>query len=346
MVVRNSARIDVPVFAKSVTAERDGARDGALPGSPSLAGVRAGDGTSFAEFRRRLTPHYTHVWLDFTGRWLLLAGGFLAMCVATRRFGWSAAWLVPPAAGWIGFWFASIVLFMHEAAHFQLHRDKSTNDRLANLVVCWMTGDEIRAYRALHWQHHLHLGDVLDTEVSYHYAPTLRYALETLVGLHAWHVFRNHRNARPDATTPHHGHWAPGVALGRGMLVHGAILAVPVWAGLWPAVLAWVLGVAVVFPYCSALRNQLEHRSERASREVDYSRVPHGTVNRMFRPTAFARAFGSVGFDRHLLHHWEPSVSYTRFDDLEAFLMTTELAPAIDEARTTYLATWRRLATA
>jgi fatty acid desaturase len=344
MMVRNSARIDVPAAAKSVTAERD--RDGAFPGSPSLAGVQSSDGRSFAEFRRDLSPRYARAWLDFAGRWLLLGGGFVAMCLASRRLGWGAAWLVVPAAAWIGFWFASIVLFMHEAAHFQLHRDKSTNDRLANLAVCWMTGDEIRAYRALHWQHHLHLGDVHDTEVSYHHAPTLRYALETLVGIHAWRVFRNHRSVRSDAGTPARGHWAPGVALGRGMLVHGAILAGPVWAGLWPAVLAWVLGVAVVFPYFSALRNQLEHRSERASPEVDYSRVAHGTVNRMFRSTVLSSAFGSVGFDRHLLHHWEPSVSYTRFDDLEAFLMTTELAPAIDEARTTYRATWRRLATA
>jgi fatty acid desaturase len=346
MVVRQTERIDVPAFAKSAPVARDGARDGTFPGSPSLAGVQGRDGTSFADFRRTLTPRYAHAWLDWAGRWLLLAGGFAAMCLASRRLGWGAAWLVVPAALWIGFWFASIVLFMHEAAHFQLHRDKNTNDRLANVAVCWMTGDEIRAYRALHWQHHLHLGDLADTEVSYHHAPTLRYALETLVGLHAWRVFRNHRDARPDPEARAHGHWAPGVALGRGLLVHAAILAGPVWAGLWPAVLAWVLGVAVVFPFCSALRQQLEHRSDQAARDVDYARVPHGTVNRMFRSTVLAAAFGSVGFDRHLLHHWEPSVSYTRFDDLEAFLMTTELAPLIDEARTTYLATWRRLATA
>jgi hypothetical protein len=44
------------------------------------------------------------------------------------------------------------------------------------------------------------------------------------------------------------------------------------------------------------------------------------------------------------LHHWHPTASYTSFDDLEAFLMRTPLAPALDQARTTYATAWRRLA--
>ncbi|HWP64569.1 MAG TPA: fatty acid desaturase [Candidatus Limnocylindria bacterium] len=330
--------------AKTPTVAREPARPPVLPGTPSFDGVCAPDGTSFAEFRRTLTPRYAHAWLDLAGRWLLLGGGFAGMCLASARLGAAAAWLVLPAAVWIGFWFASIVLFMHEAAHFQLHRDKATNDRLANLLVCWMTGDDVRSYRALHWQHHLHLGDPEDTEVSYHHAPTLRYALETLLFVHAWRVLRSHQSTPADGADEPRRH-ARGVPLLRGLVVHGALLAGPLWAGWWPAVAAWVLGVTVGFPYFSALRNQLEHRSLTARSDVDYTKVPHGTVNRMFRRSLFARAFGSVGFDRHLLHHWDPSISYTRFDDLERFLMTTSLAPEIDAARTTYLETWRRLAT-
>lgn len=332
----------VSASAKSPAAAREPARPGTLPGTPSFEGVQSSDGTSFAQFRRTLTPYYARAWLDLAGRWVLLGGGLLAMCVASARLGTAAWLLVAPAAIWIGFWFASIVLFMHEAAHFQLHRDKATNDRLANLLICWMTGDDVRSYRALHWQHHLHLGDPEDTEVSYHHAPTLKYALETLFFVHAYRVFQNHRSAAVEAESgPRH---ALGIPFVRGCAVHAAILAYPLWLGLWPAVAAWVLGVVIGFPYFSALRNQLEHRSLTARSDVDYTQVPHGTVNRMFRRTLFARAFGSVGFDRHLLHHWDPSVSYTRFDDLEAFLMTTPLAADVDAARTTYLATWRQLA--
>ena len=64
----------------------------------------------------------------------------------------------------------------------------------------------------------------------------------------------------------------------------------------------------------------------------------------MFARTTGARAFGSAGFWRHLLHHWDPTVSYTRYDDLENFLMDTRLAGEIDKSRTSYLAVWRGLA--
>src|SRR5262249_26731753 len=99
-----------------------------------------------------------------------------------------------------------------------------------------------------------------------------------------------------------------------------------------------------VFPYLSALRQQLEHRSEGARSGTDYAKVPQGAVNRMFRATPMARAFGSAGFRRHLLHHWDPSLSYSRFDDLEAFLLRTPLAADIEVSRTSYADAWRRLA--
>jgi len=315
-----------------------------FPGSPVLDGLSASDGTSFASVRRSLQPRYERAWVDLAARWALLAGGYAAMCFAAARLGAHALYLVPPAALWIGFWFASIVLFMHEAAHFQLHPDKTANDRLANLAICWLIGDEVGHYRVLHWQHHLHLGDPHDSEVSYHHAPSLRFGLETLVGLHALRVFVNHRRARPEGEDRKRSDRRDVTALGRGLVAHGALLAVTLYAGLWPAALSWLLAVAVVFPYFSALRQQLEHRSHGAASGIDYARIPHGAVNRMFRPTLFARAMGAAGFRQHLLHHWDPSVSYTRFDDLEAFLMRTELAPLIEDTRTTYGAAWRSLA--
>ena len=315
-----------------------------FPGSPSLQNVRADDGTLFGDFRRTLRPRYARAWVDLAMRWMFLAVGYAAMCAAASAWGARALWLVPLAAVWIGFWFASIVLFMHEAAHFNLHADKIINDRLANLAVCWMIGDDVADYRALHWQHHLHLGDVNDTEVSYRHAPTARFVFETLLGLHALRVFRNHQHASRMGNERRRGDRPVGGAVVRGLAVHALLLALTLAAGLWPAAVAWVLAVAIVFPFLSALREQLEHRSEGASRGVDYSRVPHGAVNRMFRRTLMARAFGSAGFRQHLLHHWDPNVSYTRFEDFETFLMRTDLAPLIDDARTTYAEAWRRLA--
>jgi hypothetical protein len=133
------------------------------------------------------------------------------------------------------------------------------------------------------------------------------------------------------------------LALARGLTLHGILLLAAVWLGWYSAAFTWVVAVGVVFPFLSALREQLEHRAEDASSAIDYSVVPHGAVNRMFAPTLFARCFGSAGFRRHLLHHWDPSVSYTCFDEFEQFLTRTDFAPRVDAARISYGAVWRRI---
>lgn len=319
-----------------------------FPGSPALQGLVASDGVEWREFRRRLQPRFDRVWADIAGRYLLLFLGYAAACAIAASAGNLVGFaLAPVTALWIGFWFGSIVLFMHEAAHYNLHRDKAANDRVANTFICILTGDEVKHYRALHWKHHLHLGETNDTEVSYHFAPTFRFMLETLSGVHALRVFKNHRQSRALDAATHAKDSNRGrdyLALARGLAFHGIVVGIAVLAGWYSAAFAWVAGIGIVFPFFSALRQQLEHRALDASIEVDYSITPHGAVNRMFAPTLFARSFGSAGFWRHLLHHWDPSVSYTRFSDFETFLLRTELGRQVDDVRTTYGAVWRRLA--
>lgn len=318
----------------------DGSRVANAPGTRPLRGLRGANGDTWETFRRTLAPRWAAVWFDLAARYTLLALGVAGAVIAGNGLG---LLLVPVFGLWIGFWLASIVLFMHEAAHFNLHPDKKKNDRLAQWLVCILIGDEIRRYRAVHWEHHLHLGQPDDTEVSYHFAPTLRCALENLIGIHLWRVFKEHhsgRDARQDAAAVARQRFA----LLSGLALHGILLVCFLAAGWYGAAASWVFGVIVCFPFFSALRNQLEHRSTEAVVGVDYTVTPHGAINRMFASSPFARAFGSVGFRRHLLHHWDPQISYSRFDELEAFLMQTEANAEIDAARTTYLGIWRVLA--
>ena len=81
-----------------------------------------------------------------------------------------------------------------------------------------------------------------------------------------------------------------------------------------------MIGVGVFLPFFGALRQILEHRAPEADGGVDYARTPHGAYTRIFHGGLFAKTFGGAGFDRHLLHHWEPQVSYTRLADLETYL--------------------------
>ena len=66
-------------------------------------------------------------------------------------------------------------------------------------------------------------------------------------------------------------------------------------------------------------------------------------VTRLFGDGPLARVFGGAGFNRHLLHHLEPQISYTRLGDLEAFVMATSLAPRLDARRASYLGTFAEL---
>ena len=46
-----------------------------------------------------------------------------------------------------------------------------------------------------------------------------------------------------------------------------------------------------------------------------YCAACHGTSAKGDGP--LASTLGGAGFNRHLLHHWEPKISYTRFRELE-----------------------------
>ena len=76
---------------------------------------------------------------------------------------------------------------------------------------------------------------------------------------------------------------------------------------------------------------------------TDYRRSDHGAFTRLFGDGFFASSFGAAGFNRHLLHHWEPQVSYTNLAELERFLEKTPMAEIMDRRRAGYAETFRRL---
>ncbi len=315
--------------------------DTVFPGSPRLAGVVNDAGEPWEALRRRLVPRYSQVWGDIGAYYAALVAGFAAHCVLTVSAGTVVGVATAPLfALWLGYWIAALVNFVHEAAHFNLHRDKRTNDRLADWLLCPLAGASIAPYRDLHWRHHLHLGTPRDTEVSYRSRPGARFVLRGLFGLKTLEVLRTRQQAElREASSPRGGGQAFGLL--RSAALHGTIVSAAALSGLYGPALAWAMAAGMVYPLCNALRQTLEHRPDDAG-ATEGEQV--GAVNRLFGTDPFSRSFGSAGFNRHLLHHWYPSASYTTFDQLEAFLDRTPLASSLASARTSYGATWRRLA--
>ncbi len=294
-----------------------------------------GNGQTFKEFRRTLTPRYASVWRDIALGHLALLGTCAALVLLDARY--PRAWPLLALAGAfpIAYTIAYISLFFHEAAHYGLAAARSRNDFVADLFVGSLTGQSIKAYRIVHFDHHRLLGTHTDTEHSYFDALNVRFVIESLFGVRLVRVLlsrRAHVAARAKDTRP------TGT---RGMLLLGlglnvAVMVGAAWARSWSLLLAWPFGMLVMHPAINALRQLLEHRRYDALSSVDYNVQDQGVTTRMFGAGPLASTLGGAGFNRHLLHHWEPQLSYTRFAELERFLLETAAADAVRSVSTSY----------
>jgi len=322
-----------------------------LSGSPAVNEAIDGEGRTFKAFKRELRPRYMHIAGYFLLSYvMLMTGGWVGdvLCQGLVDSMWQSAVIIATGL-WFAFWLTVITSHFHEAAHYNLCKDRKRNDLLASLLLSPLNGLAIKSYRKSHWEHHRHLGNLRDTEISYRRPVTYRNIAIGLTGafmlqtvLHYANVYRGKGNVKQ----PEHGGSSSIhsflTALCVAAITHLAIVVGLIWADLWQVAVAWALGVVIFSPFLGILRQTLEHRSIQALR-IDHSVHEHGAENRMFGCDVFSRLFGAAGFNRHLLHHWDPSVSYTCFDEMERFLMTTPLREELDRSRMSYVQAFRSL---
>lgn len=132
-----------------------------------------------------------------------------------------------------------------------------------------------------------------------------------------------------------------------GFLLHSAILITAFVMGHWAFATTWIIGFGIFFPFFATIRQILEHRDEFADSGADFTKQPHGKLSRLFIHTILSSTFGAAGFTRHIIHHWDPHVSYTRLGEIEIFLAgCNKTASIITLSRTTYRKTLKKLLTA
>jgi fatty acid desaturase len=304
-------------------------------------------GRSYFEFRRELSPRWGAVWAWLLGGHLALFGSVcLVAWVDGRTAGWApSAAVAACGAAAIGFWLHYLLLFQHEGVHYNLAPNHSWNDRLTNAFVGIFIGEDVRVYRPIHLEHHRWLGTTRDTERSYFERLDLRFVLQGMFGVRLVKALLTRRRlfegqAAPDASGSRYLSLTFVVAAA----VNGTIVVVSWWLGYSAVAIAWCAGELGALPLFNTLRQLLEHRSEQADGTADYSRFDHGVVNRIFGAGPFATVFGAAGFNRHLLHHWDPGVSFTRLADVERFILDSEFAGELRSRTTTYSRALRALA--
>lgn len=295
-------------------------------------------GESYEQFRKSLTPRYSQAWRHILLATILLLIPFITYLFLPTTWRWL---LLPVCVCYIGYLIAFLHLFIHEAAHFNLHPDKKTNDRLATYILCVFFGITLKEYRKIHWTHHLHLATPEDAEISYFTPVNYKYFVRILTGAQVLSVIRTRKKGNSSENSP---------ASSTGILlltfgVHLVLLIAAWYCGSYPLVLGWILAVTIVFPLLATLRQILEHRADDAAKDPHYyQHQVRARSSRLFENNLFSTTFGGAGFNRHMIHHWDPQISYTRIDDVISFL---EQSPAtafiIQQSKTSYSKVFLRL---
>ena len=303
-------------------------------GSPHLHLIRNADGQLWMDFRKNLKPRYGYVWMNITVAWIMIGLGIVVLRLAHNVL------YAVPAALWFTFWLQCYTGHFHEATHFNLAPTRKVNDFVANVFLTPFTGLGVKSYRESHWKHHLHLGTTQDTETSYYHPIILTRLIYLASGLYILQAIRRYlKEYRTGGGSRKSNDSLASsfiVALVYTALFQAVAVVILFYFVSLPAAIGWAFSVTVLLPNLQNVRQTLEHRSFEADENVDYSKVDHGPVNRLFGSDPFSKSLGSAGFNRHLLHHWDPGLSYTCFDDMEAFLMNSEYRRTLENNRTTY----------
>ncbi|KAB7613504.1 fatty acid desaturase [Amylibacter sp. SFDW26] len=298
--------------------------------------IKNSQGVSYSDFLRTLTPNFRVAQRDLLLGHMALVTTLLVLCFLPLS-SWPISILAILAGSFlIGYWFAYIQLFIHEAAHYNMAAKKENNEFIGNFAIGILVGSSIKDYRKIHFQHHRALGTTEDSENSYFFPFNIIMIFKMLLGIRVVEVIMN-RKKIVDQVKPNDG-GKPRISgiLIAGLILHCSILGLLFITQEWIALFSWGIGIAIVFPFFGAVRQILEHRSLDANPQIDYSEVDHGAMTRIFGDDIFSRTFGAAGFNKHLIHHWEPRLSYTVYDNVLAYISDTQLAETIDKRSSSY----------
>ena len=299
-------------------------------GSPDLATVRSFQGVSYFEYKKKLKPKKIIIIKDLLIIFLMF---LLGVFISNLLDSYSLILAIVFFFIWGTFWLKAYLTFFHEAAHFNFYpNNKRLNDILSNIFLSPFIGMSVQSYRKTHWEHHKNLGTIDDTEITYFEPLEFRKIIDILSLKYLFQtVLRYNKNFKKKNLEGFNFYFFIFLFFNISLVLIAYIF------NAYFFIFSWIFIYLYGIPLTEKIRQTLEHRDFNADSNKNYKEINHGPVNRLFGKDFFSRFFGAAGFNRHLLHHYDPTLSYTNFDEVENFFLESNLKNNIADSKTTYL---------
>ncbi len=233
-------------------------------------------------------------------------------------------WLLPLSFIIIVACIQAMLLWVHEASHVSLFRNKVKNDLWANLFFAGPVGITVEAYRERHLSHHAHLGSEMD-EDRYPYFISIKGRLALLVFLLKVSTgiigirlaFDKYLGRRSKHKNSH-------IYIDFFILAFNSILllACIYFDRWWLYLLIWVYPIFSVSILINIVRSIAEHQPE------EYTAIPNGGEIVM-RPVARTTVpnwlekwiMYQANFNFHVEHHLFPQIPQHNLEKLHKHLL-------------------------
>ena len=282
-------------------------------------------GLSYLEFRKQLSPKYIHTWFVIGIHWLTL----IAIVLWLSRIQSLQVGTLLGGSLILATVIHRLHLYLHEGSHYHLAKVKKLNDFFSNLFIGTLVLSDVAEYRRHHSMHHRDLGLPSDPERTYQSTLNWRFIFYYLSGLPLIKLLLE--RIRTKETQSRIGYANLTVIFGA--LMHLSVIVLGVLLDSLTLSVSWIVAVGSLFPLIAATRQTLEHRPI-----VDSENGP--PLTRIFAKGPLTFIFGSAGFDRHLLHHWDPGVPSCRLAELEIALNKMGCSSILQARRSNYFNTF------
>lgn len=211
-----------------------------------------------------------------------------------------------------GFTQNALGLLMHEGSHHFFHRNKATNDLLANVLVCHPIFNTVQGYRREHFAHHRHSGEdedpAYDLYASYATRTDVMKGLAAdLTGLTALRSFLQRYTGEVRGEPGETG-WM-GLALIEQAIVAGLLWWLTGSPFAYPFL--WLLPLITIPIAINRIRTIVEHYP-------GFDPLPANRTTLVGIVEYFCIA--PYGYSHHFEHHFAPTVPYYRLGWAHGYL--------------------------